>query len=246
MWSSSATVRKPSSDAELGHGLPARHEHERAFECVGGVVQAGELEQAQARAADFGVDHEQLGSAAGHQLEQLEGAVHVVEQAEAQHHVELLLQLELEHVALDEAIAPALDPLRLEHELRLRQVGSAPVHAEHEVGAGVGGEQRPVAGVAAEVEDPAPAQRAPGEGEERLEEVAAALLVAIDQAAIVGGRRHAALELEAVAPAGKCGDPLFELTCVHRVPFPGCLVAAAERSRTGGSPLSLAKRAAER
>jgi hypothetical protein len=129
----------------------------------------------------------QLRAAARHHVEQLDGLCHVIEQAQAEHHVVAPLDRVPEEIALLEAIARAVQALGFKDEVGLLDVHLAGVDAQDEVGVRLGREQRPVAGVAAQIEHSAAAQRAPGERQQRLEYVASPLLVAVGHSRI-GGR----------------------------------------------------------
>ena len=64
---------------------------------------------------------------------------------------------------------------------------AAPVDAEHELRAGLQGKERPQLGAAPEVQHAPPPRRASERIHERIEEVGAALLVAVDHAAVAAG-----------------------------------------------------------
>ncbi len=85
----------------------------------------------------------------------------MIEQAQAEHHVVASLDRVREEIALLEAIARAVHALGFKDEVGLLDVHLARVDAQDEVGVRLGREQRPVVGVAAQIEHSAAAQRAP-------------------------------------------------------------------------------------
>src|SRR5437870_232985 len=68
--------------------------------------------------------------------------------------------------------------------------------------------ERPVAGVAAEVEHAPASQRASARVQQPLEEIAVALTLTVDQSRVRHRRRDPPGELEAIMPSGERGDPL--------------------------------------
>ncbi len=89
------------------------------------------------------IDEQEVGIHAGDPLEQLNGSVHVVEQSQAQHDVELVQcgEIQLEEVVVLEAVSRRIDVLGLEHEFGLLDVHPTSVDAQYEIAAGLDGIQ---------------------------------------------------------------------------------------------------------
>ena len=208
-----------------------RAQGKAAFCCAGISV---ELERRIVRWDELGVDDQKVVGQLRHRAHELNRSRHVVEQPQAQDHVEAANggRIEVVDVARPELETLGVDLFHLEHKLGLLDEHPLVVDAQNEIAARLQGEQGPVPGVAAEIEHAPSRKVAAGHRSERLEHQLSPTTVPFHRSRWRGCLDTS--QVERVMPARKACNTRKDLVDVQSGTGHWITVRHAGRCRPGG------------